>query len=219
MKKIRKIKNKRLVSVSMGFMVVVFSLFSMISCASGTNRVEVRIEVKNPNAIDFETYDKVLYQDLTLEWEPKDFTPEDQLKSFFLSELPRVIDRDIEPWDGKTSAADMVIPANSLLITGKLTLEIKERSKIKEIKDQETGKPKNVFTSIQHWDMTLALVMKESKTGKEIFKQDFKEKLSNVDTSDTTTKFNFEKIFFKLTNRFLMKVKKTKKMQRRYLLF
>lgn len=219
MKKIKrkKTKSKRLIIVSFGFMLVFFYLFSAVSCTRGADRIEVRIEVENPHAIDFEKYDKVLYQDLTLEWPAKDFSPEEQLKSFFLDELAKNIDKEIEPWAGGTSDAGAELPAGALLITGKLTLEIKERSKIKEQKD-ETGKTKNVFVGIQHWSMTMALVMKDVNTGKDIFKQDFTEKLSDVDTSDTTTKFNFEKIFFKMTNRLVMRVKRTKRMQRRYLL-
>ena len=201
----------------MGFLLVFFYLFSAASCTKGADRIEVRIEVENPHAIDFEKYDKILYKDLILEWPAKDFTPEEQLRSFFLDELAKNIDKNIEPWTGNNSDPEAGIPAGALLITGKLTLEIKERSKIKEKKD-ETGKTKNVFVGIQHWSMTMALVMKAADTGKDIFKQDFTEKLSDVDTSDTTTKFNFEKIFFKMTNRLVMKVKRTKRMQRRYLL-
>jgi hypothetical protein len=219
MKKIKreKTKSKRLIIIGVGFMLVFFYLFSAVSCTRGSDRIEVRIEVENPHAIDFEKFDKILYQDLTLEWTAKDYTPEEQLRNFFLEELAKNIDKNIEPWAGNTSDAEAGIPANALLITGKLTLEIKERSKIKEKKD-ETGKVKNVFVGIQHWSMTMALVMKDTDTGKDIFKQDFTEKLSDVDSSETTTKFNFEKIFFKMTNRLIMKVQKTKRMQRRYLL-
>jgi hypothetical protein len=198
-------------------MLVFFYLFSAASCTKGADRIEVQLEVENPHAIDFAKYNKILYQDLTLEWPAKDFSPEEQLKSFFLDELAKNIDKNIEPWVGNTSDPEAGIPANALLITGKLTLEIKERSKIKEQKD-ETGKVKNVFVGIQHWSMTMALVMKAGSTGKDIFKQDFTEKLSDVDSSETTTKFNFEQIFFKMTNRLIMKIQKTKRMQRRYLL-
>ena len=219
MKKIKrkKTKSKRLIIVGFGFMLVFFYLFSAASCTKGADRLEVVLEVENPHAIDFAKYDKILYQDLILEWPVKDFSPEEQLKSFFLDELAKNIDKNIEPWAGNSSDAEAGIPAGALLITGKLTLEIKERSKIKEQKDK-TGKTKNVFVGIQHWSMTMALVMKDVNSGKDIFKQDFTEKLSDVDTSDTTTKFNFEKIFFKMTNRFVMRVKRTKRMQRRYLL-
>ena len=219
MKKIKrkKTKSKRLIIVSVGFLLVFFYLFSTTSCTRGANRLEVRIEVENPHAIDFEKYDKIFYKDLTLEWPAKDYSPGEELRGFFLDELAKNIDKNIEPWAGNESGPEAGIPAGALLITGKLALEIKERSKIKEQKD-ETGKVKNVFVGIQHWSMTMAVVMKDGTTGKDIFKQDFTEKLSDVDSSETTTKFNFEKIFFKMTNRLIMKVQKTKRMQRRYLL-
>lgn len=203
--------------LSFGFILVFFYLFFTASCTRGADRIEVQIEVENPYAIDFEKYDKVLYQDLTLDWPAKDFNPQKELRSFFLDELPKNIDKNIEPWPGSTADAETPMPANALLITGKLSLEIKERSKIKEQKD-ETGKVKNVFVGIQHWSMTMTVVMKDTSTGKDIFNQDFTEKLSDVNSSETTTKFNFEQIFFKMTNRLIMRVKKTKRLQRRYLL-
>ena len=204
----KKIKVKRLIIIGFSFMLVFFYLFSTASCTRASDRMEVRIEIENPHAIDFEKYDKILYKDLALEWSAKDFTPEEQLRSFFLDELARNIDKNIESWDDNSSDPEAGIPADALLITGKLTLEIKERSKIKEKKD-ETGKTKNIFVGIQHWSMTMAVVMKDGSTGKDIFKQDFTEKLSDVDSSETTTKYNFEKIFFRMTNRLMMKVKKT----------
>jgi len=220
MKKIKrkKTKSKRLIIAGFGFMLVFFYLFAAAACTRGANRIEVQIEVENPHAIDFEKYDKILYQDLALDWPAKDYTPEEQIRSFFLDELAKNIDKHIESWTGNTADAEAGLPANALLITGKLSLEIKERSKIKEQKD-ETGKVKNVFVGIQHWSMTMAVVMKESSTGKDIFKQDFTEKLSDVDSSETTTKFNFEKIFFNMTNRLVTRVKKSKTLQRRYLLY
>jgi len=220
MKKIKrkKTKSKRLIIVGFGFILVFFYLFAAAACTRGANRMEVQIEVENPHAIDFEKYDKILYQDLALDWPAKDYTPEEQLRTFFLDELAKNIDKHIEPWTGNTADAEAGLPANALLITGKLSLEIKERSKIKEQKD-ETGKVKNVFVGIQHWSMTMAVVMKEGSTGKDIFKQDFTEKLSDVDSSETTTKFNFEKIFFNMTNRLVTRVKKSKTLQRRYLLY
>jgi hypothetical protein len=217
-KKRKEIKSKRPRWLNLGFMAVVFLMMAAVSCSSvSNNRVEVRIEVNNPTAVDFAKYDKIFYKDVALEWTPEDFSPVQELKDFFLKELPKIIEKDIEPWEGQGPGAEAEMPANALLITGKLSLDIKQRSKIKEVKD-ETGKSKNVFAAIQHWDMTLSLEMKDSHSGSNIFTGEYREKLADVDTSDTTTKFNFETLFFKLTNRFLMKIKKTKKMQRRYLL-
>lgn len=209
----KKIKKQRRIIASIGFVLVCFYLLAVVACTKGANRIEVRIEVENPHAIDFDRYDNVFYKDLELEWPAKDFSPGEDLNDFFLRELSTIIDKKIEPISGAESG----IPADSLLITGKLALEIKERSKIKEVKD-ETGKPKNTFVNIQHWSMTMAIEMKDGDAGKDIFKQEYTEKLSDVDSSETTTKYNFEKIFFKMTNRFVMRVKKTKRMQRRYLL-
>ncbi len=212
-----KINDKRFPFVMVGLAAMVSCLLYLVACGGTvTERVEVQVEVKNPYAVDFEKYDKILYREISLEWPAKDFHPREQLDEFFLEDLPKTIEKKIEPWNQPPDSNEGM-PPNSVLVTGKLTLEIKERSKIKEVKD-ETGKPKNVFTAVQHWDLTMSVVMKETGTGKKIFKQEFAEKLSNVDTSDTTTKFNFETIFFKITNRLVLKLRKTKEMQRRFLL-
>ena len=209
----KKIKRKRLISGSVAFVLVFFYLLVSVACTRGADRMDVRIEVENPYAVDFDRYAQVLYKDLALEWPAKDFEPQEQLREFFLDELSRIIDKKIESAPGDEAG----IPAGSLLISGKLILEIKERSKIKEVRDKD-GKRKNTFVGIQHWDMTMAVAMKDTDKGKDICKRDYTEKLSEVDSSKTTTKFNFEKLFFRMTNRLVMRVKRTKKMQRRYLL-
>jgi len=217
-KKKIKIKN-RFISTGIGFLLVFFSIIVVSACrGTSANRVEVRIEIKNPTGINFENFDNIFYKDLDLEWPAKDFSPRKKLREFFVDELSKTIEKDITAISKESSQNNDKTPAKSLLISGKLSLEIKERQKIKEIKD-EKGNAKNVFTPIQHWDMSMNLEIVDRNSGKRIFKQNFTEKLNDVDTSETTTKFNFEKLFFKMTNRLLLKIKKTKKMQRRYLLF
>lgn len=216
-KKKNDIKHKSLKTIFSVYFLGILLITSFYSCSSGgSNRLEVRIEIKNPTAIDFDKYEHIVYKDLELDWPAEDFNPDESLKTFFVDELGKIIDKDIQyrnegNSDGENSAD------NTLFITGKFSLEVKERKKIKEVED-EKGTKKNVFVAIQHWEMIMDLKMKDNTTGDYIFQEKFTEKLNDVDTSESSTKFNFENLFFKMTNRLLFKIKKTKKLQRRFLL-
>lgn len=232
MKKLKKNQNlekSKLRLISPGLLVVMVLmvlglLAGVTGCKSGMNRTEVVIEINNPSAVEFNKYDKVYYQDLSLESMPGGFNPEKELRIFFLEELSSIIEKKIERWDKGNSEP---MPARSVLITGKLKLDVKERSRIQDVdngeegalkgRDGSGGKKKRVFVSVQHWDMTFSLVIRDVDAGKEVFKDEYTAKLTNA--VPDSTKYNFEDLFFKVSNRLVNKLVKTRKMQRRYLLF
>lgn len=180
------------------------------------NRMEVMIELPAANIVDFSKYDTVLYKDITLESMPEGVNPLDEIHTFFLQDLGRTVDKKIEPWNkelhGETS------PAKSLIISGHLKVDIKSRSKIEVVKEEGKSKAKGKkgFVTVQHWEMVLTVTFTDTTDNKDIFKQDFKAKLANVDAG--TPKYNFENLFFKVTGEFVKKVTRTKKMQRRYII-
>jgi hypothetical protein len=198
---------------------------SFISCAGGgISRQVVRIDIQNPDAIDFEQYDLIVYKDLTIGKMPKDYSPVEEVKTFFLNDLPRVIKKDIESWDNKKHSVDD-LPPKTLVISGTLDLDIKERSKIKEVKGDTkkgkgTGKKRRAFVTVQHWNLKLTVTVTEYIKGsdkKELFNQKFEEKLANAEPGND--KFNLETLLFKITNRLARKVSSGKRVQRRYILF
>ena len=71
--------------------VICLTAFGMLAvqsgCGSAANRIELRIEVKNPSSISFDKYDKIYYRDLTLKSFPKEFDPTDKIRVFFLDEF------------------------------------------------------------------------------------------------------------------------------------
>jgi len=249
----RKKKSLKKISCKLVFLVpiclLVITIMAISGCASFGNRTEVTIEVKNVTGVDFEKYEQIVYQDLTIEGLPQEFNPDNIINNFFLDEFPKLIEKKVEHF-GKDQSE---IPANALLVNGTLKLEIKERSKIKEIdasteetkkaeeketqketeiqsdeKDsgtaganskEKTGKEskkKRVFITVKHWTLNLTVVMKDTASGNEVFKGDFEEKL--VDEEGNSNKFNFEDWFYKVSNKLVKKMTKTRKMQRRYLL-
>jgi hypothetical protein len=191
----------------------------MASCAGGSsNRVEVRIEVQDPHAVDYDKYDTIIYQDLTVESDIKNYNPDEEIAYFFLADLPKVFEKDVEHWDSEKHG-DLSSRPGTLLISGTLKIEVKERSKIQEVKDtsdEGSGKKKRAFVTIQHWDVKLTVTLKDAAEGTEIISEEFNEKLANADPK--TAKFNFEKVFYKITNRLARKLTKSKRMQRRYIL-
>jgi hypothetical protein len=191
----------------------------MASCAGGgSNRVEVRIEVQDPYAVDYDKYDKIIYKDLTVEAEIKNYNPDKEIRYFFLTDLPKIVEKDVEHWDSEKHG-DLSTETGSLVISGTLKIEVKERSKIQEVTDtseQGGGKKKRGFVTIQHWDVKLTVTMKDAVDGTEIFNREFNEKLADADPKNP--KFNFEKIFYKITNRLARKLTRSKRKQRRYIL-
>jgi hypothetical protein len=189
--------------------------FFMSGCSSQLgNRVDVMIELPAANIVDFSQYDTVLYKDITLESIPEGVKPLEEINTFFLQDLGRTVDKKIEPWDKEKHGTTM--PVKCLLISGNLKIEIKSRSKIENIKEDGKNKGKKGFVTVQHWEMVLSIVFTDATSNKDIFKQDFKAKLANVESD--SPKYNFENLFFKVTGEFLKRVTRTKKMQRRYIL-
>lgn len=193
----------------------VFGLVSLFTaCGGGPNSgLEVVIELPDPHSLNFEKYDTLLYKDLIVEGMPEGYDPKSEIQSFFLDDLNRVTGKKIETWNSENHGEKS--SKGVLIISGKIKIAIKSRSKIEDVKE---GKKKNQkkFVTVQHWDMTMTLDFKDPSAGKSVFKEDFKAKLANADAK--TPKFNFENLFFKVTNRFTKKVTRTKKMQRRHLL-
>lgn len=211
MKERKKDRNRSLILAAL----LVFSLVSLFAACGGGPRsgLEVVIELPDPGSLKFEKYDKILYKDLVIEGIPEGYDPASEIETFFLVDLGRVIEKKIEKWDGEKHGE--MSPEGLLIISGKLKIAIKSRSKIEDVKEGKK-KSKKKFVTVQHWDMTMTLDMKDVADGKSVYNEDFKAKLANADAK--TVKFNFENLFFKVTNRFTKKVTRTKKMQRRHLL-
>ncbi len=187
----------------------------MTGCSRNTgNRVQVMVELPAPNLVDFEKFATVLYKDLTLEAIPQGFDPLNEINTFFLQDLGRSMNKTIAHWEREKHGE--MVPTKLLIISGNLKVDIKSRSKIEDVKAEGKLKKKKEFVTVQHWEMTLSLIMTDATTNKEIFKEDFKAKLANVDS--TTPRFNFENLFFKVTGDFVKKITRTKKMQRRYII-
>lgn len=205
----------RLITVMMGLVLCLGVTLFTAGCNRGGigNRLEVTIELPDPHSLDFDTYKTILYKDLEHEGLPKGFNPDELLKGFFVDHLTRITGKKIEHWDRDKHGE--LVPDGLLIISGKMKLVIKSRSKIKEIK--EKGKrAKKKFVTVQHWTLKLEIFIKDASTEKIIYKDTFNGRLANADAD--SVKFNFENLFFKVTNRFEKRITRTKKMQRRYLL-
>jgi hypothetical protein len=217
----RKMKNAKNVTnkyksgwLAVTVLAVIGLMFLLPACGRGgsSSHTEVLIELPDPSSVDFSKYENILYKDITVEAMPKGYDPSNEIKTFFLEDLKRITEKDVELWNREKHGE--LIPKGLLYVSGKLKLEIKSRSKIQDVK--EGGKNKKEFVSVQHWEMIFTVNLKDASTGKEIFNEDYKAKLANADPK--TVKFNFENLFFKVTSRFMNKITRTRKMQRRHLI-
>ncbi|MCX6581775.1 MAG: hypothetical protein NT166_16525 [Candidatus Aminicenantes bacterium] len=210
--------------------VIVMTSLTLTSCSP--NFSEVKLEVNQLKTIDFNKYDKIVYADLILESTPEDFNPGKELNDFFVGDLSKVLGKNIEPLnmadidkdikgDTEDTARLENIKArlgespNSLVITGKLTFDIKTRTKVDDVKG-ESGKKEKTFVKVQHWGLTMKVRIIEVDTGKELFNKSYSEKIAGADVHNP--KYNFDDLFFKLNNNFTRDLTSKKSTQRRYLL-
>lgn len=209
--------------------ILMMAVLLLTSCSS--NVEEVKLEVSEKNIIDFDKYDKIIYADLFIEAAPEGYNPGEELYKFFVDDLSKVLGKKIEHFD-VPSIADINtvtdenlrlqkivdrlkgIP-NSLLITGKLTFDIKTRTKIEEVKG-DAGKKEKTFVKVQHWGITMKIQIITLFTNREIFNKSYSEKTSNADVLNP--KYNFDDLFFKINNNFTRDLINKKSTQRRYLL-
>lgn len=203
---------------------IIATVFLMLTACTN-NFVEVRIKVSDVKVIDFNKYDKIVYADLAIESPPKGYTPVNELNLFFLEDFAKIIGKDIEHFEiselSEKKRRELITEkykesTNTLLITGKVTFEIKTRSKIQEVKNKE-GKKEKKFVPVQHWTLKVKIEIIEPGTGEEFFKKTYSEKTAEPDLTDP--KYNFDDLFFKINNRFQKNITNIKRTQRRYLLF
>ena len=214
-------KTKKKTYLTLSIITVVFLMLT----ACTNNFVEVRIEVKDIKVIDFNKYDKIVYADLAIESPLKEYSPVNELRLFFLDDFAKIIGKDIEHFEIKEETGkkreDILNETykdspGTLLITGKAAIEIKTRSRIKEVKNKE-GKKEKKFVPVQHWTLKVKIEIIEPDSGEEFFKKTYSEKTAKPDISDP--KYNFDDLFFKINNRFQKDITNIKRTQRRYLLF
>jgi len=201
--------------------IILFIIFS-ISCSHKEN-IRVNISMGDVNIVDLDKYIKIFYNDFEIKLPKNSFNSKKYVKNFFLNDFSKAVEKKVEYFDtdtdffkdSKTFLENLKKNSNTLLITGKIKVEIKSRSMIKKIK-VKSGKRKKTFTQIQDWKMTSDIVLIDSDTGKKFYEKNFIENIKGTETSDT--KFNFETLFFKTTNKLLKSILNKTKIEDRYLL-
>jgi hypothetical protein len=212
---VKNVINKyRLLTTVFGLAVLLSVTMFAVGCGSGrvSNRLEVSLKLPDPGSVKFDQFDTVLFRGVELEGIPENFDPGPFLDSFFIDDISRTTEKKVEPWEREKHGE--MVPKKLLESSGKLKLEIKSRSKIRDVK--VGNKTKRKFVTVQHWTMTLTVILTDASAGKVLYKDDFNAKLANADAE--TVKFNFDNLFFKVSSRFLKRITRTKKMQRRHLL-
>ncbi len=210
-----KIKKIKLIPI------ILFIIFS-ISCSHKEN-IRVNISMGDINIVDLDKYIKILYNDFEIKLPKNSFNSKKYVKDFFLNDFSKAVEKKVEYFDTDTDfykdskffLENLKNFSKTLLITGKIKIEIKSRSIIKKIK-VKSGKRKKSFVQVQDWKMTSDIVLIDSGTGEKIYEKNFIDNIKDSETSDT--KFNFETLFFKTTNKFIKSILNRTKIEDRYLL-
>jgi hypothetical protein len=204
--------------------IIVVVVFSLFSCTRRANFIEVNLSTEKTKTINFGKYEKIIFTDFILEAPPKNYDPQTEIREFFLEDFSGIISQDVEyiSIPGKTLKEkssnlkeNLKTSANSLTITGRANFDIKSRSRIGEDTDPE-GKKIKRFIKVEHWSLEIEIIITDLNSDKEIFKNTYQEKMSNVE--NTSPKYNFESLFFKINERFIREISRGKRIQKRYLL-
>lgn len=209
----KKMKNKIIC------LMVMTGLF--LSCSQ--RPLTVRFPTKKEEAIPFKKFEKIFLSALAVESPVTDIDPKRELIDFFTVDFQRAVKRKVEYLPLETGATDPLpilkeklknFP-DSLLITGKLSLDIKSRSIIKDIKNKK-GKKQKKFVKIEMWEIKLKVRFIETETFEILKEKTFSEKSTDADPEKTD--FNFKSLFDRITDRLILNSTRQVKMQERYLL-
>jgi hypothetical protein len=216
---VRRVINMKTKNISILTLSIVTAVFLVLTACTN-NFTEVRIKTGDIKIIDFDKYDKIIYADIEIVSPPENYSPDKELRFFFLDDFAKITGKTITHYEIKDQDREKIKDEfknspNTLLVTGKIIFDIKTRSRVAEVKNAE-GKKEKQFVPVQHWTLTLNLEIIETASGEELFKKSYTEKTAEPDL--TNPKYNFDDLFFKINNRFQKDITNIKSTQRRYLL-
>ena len=196
-------------------------IFLFFSCSQKPLIIKFPVPVQG--AIPFNKFDKIFIGGFHLDTPITDPDPETELSHFFTTDFQQAVKRKIEYLPLEKGLTDPMTTLreklknypNSLLITGKFTIDIKTRSMVKDVKNK-SGKKKKAFVKIQLWEMKMKVAFIETDAFNILKEDTFTEKLKDADPQKG--KFNFKSLFDSITDRLLQKSLKKFKIQERYLL-
>jgi hypothetical protein len=174
-------------------------------------------------AMNYKQYEKIFVGDFKIKSSIESFDPESKLYDFFTKEFSQVINKKIEKLELKKNNNETPLSLketlkyypNSLLITGKLNIDIKTRSIVKSVKNASGAKDK-AFVKVHLWNMNLTVSMIDSSSGDIASKNTFEEKLKDADPKKLD--YSFKLMFDNITDRLIRKSTRKIRSQKRYLL-
>jgi hypothetical protein len=202
------------------FLTIILGLL-LISC-SGENSIPVKIELEKDQALSAKPFENILYVPMTVLWEKSSIDPQPIMTSFFLNDFAKVVRKDVQLLETENNYFDNAdafleevrSKPNTLVICGNILIEQKDKSIIKEFK--ENKKKKKAFVSIQDLKMQMEIVLIDTNSAKVFFKDTFKYKSTNIDPQQE--KFNFDRLFSRNINRLVRNFMSRKRKEERLLL-
>lgn len=192
------------------FLLTVFLLFFFFGCNMEKYTI-VHIPVPSKKAIDFIKYKKIFFSPFEITGHLEGFDPQVEVNSFFLSEFPKVINKEIS---GPVNPKDLSgIEKSTLLIEGKIIVKVDQRSIIDTKKARH--KKRRVFVKVENWEMELEIFFKDLNQKETVLRKKFKSKLNSADPKRPD--YNFKFLFRKITENFIRKVMRIGKIESRFL--
>ncbi len=212
-----------------------------LAAACAENYVSVQVPFTEKRAVDFDKYQNVYFIDFVANIPAAvELDAEGENKRVFSEELPFTIEKNVTYLDPPYWAmvrgvlrkycpeveiqyADNVFfrdifrsHPQSLFITGKLNLEIKKLGVVKEMKD-ETGSRKNIYSSVQSWEMEMKIWLIDGDAGQVLLQETFSEKLEP--RPETSAQFNYNSMVANIAAKLGFKLQPKKVQQERTILY
>ena len=193
--------------IIMTLMIIIAIIIS--GCKLQNSRI-VHFPVTGKNAIDFEKYKDIFFENIEIKSFTESYDPSHDIKNFFINEFSKAIKRDIILADISKTEEKTGVSNPSLIIGGELKLKIIKRSII------EGGKKEKKFVKVENWEMEMKIFFRDTETDKKIFFKTLKSTINSADPKKPD--YNFKFLFRKITEKFIRGIRPVGKIERRYLL-
>jgi len=192
--------------------IIFFGAILLFSGCSVEKYSVVSIPVPTKKAIDFIKYEHIYFSPFDIKGTPEGLSPYKVINFFFLDEFPKVIKKKIEGPVYPDKFPEF--KKNSLLIKGKVFLKINRRSVINTKKIKH--KKRKVFVKVENWEIQTEIEFFDPLLKKTIFKKMIKSTLNSANPKRPD--YNFRYLFRKTTEKFIRRIMRVGKTERRFLL-
>jgi len=179
-----------------------------------------------------EGVEKISFLDFALTLSDPAYDPLTQIRDYITVDFASFVKKQIVPvslagWEAKRKGGEisftdeeyfktLLAPfSKDIILTGSIKVVSRTTSVIRTVSDPQGGK-KNAFVNQQLWDVDAQIVFLSAATGKVILQHPLKENITWEEK--VSSRFQYERVLEKLTERMVFDFQKRRKRENRYLI-